>query len=137
MSDFVVDNSVSMSWAFEDERNRYADAVLESLQSNEAAVPVIWRLEAANVLVVAQRQERLSVADRSRFLALIRDLPIEVVEESVRIRDLIDLAWEMELSAYDASYLGLALNRALPLATCDGGLRRAAREAGVDLWLKE
>lgn len=137
MSDFVVDNSVSMSWAFEDERNQYADAVLESLQSNEAAVPVIWRLEAANVLVVAQRQERLSVADQSRFIALIGDLPIEVVQGTVRIRDLIDLAWDMELSAYDASYLDLALNRALPLATCDKGLRRAAGEAGVDLWLKD
>jgi predicted nucleic acid-binding protein len=137
VSDFVVDNSVSMSWAFEDESNRYADSVLESLRSKEAAVPVIWRLEAANVLVVAQRQERLSAADRTRFLALIRHLPIEVVEENVRIRDLIDLAWDMELSAYDASYLELALNSALPLATCDKGLRQAAIEAGVDLWLKD
>jgi hypothetical protein len=30
---FVVDNSVVMSWCFEDEGNGYGEAVLESLES--------------------------------------------------------------------------------------------------------
>ena len=136
MSDFVLDNSVSMAWAFEDESNEYADAVLESLRSHQAAVPVIWPLETANVLLVARRRERLSGADQTRFLALIRDLPIDVARDGVRMEGLINLGGDMRLSAYDASYLELALSRGLPLATCDREVRRAAREAGIDLWSK-
>jgi len=42
---FVVDNSIVMSWYFEDEGNIYTEAVLESLEAREAFVPVIWSLE--------------------------------------------------------------------------------------------
>jgi len=38
------------------------------------------------------------------------------------------------LSAYDASYLEVALRLGLPLATLDGELIRAARKAGVRLF---
>jgi predicted nucleic acid-binding protein len=37
------------------------------------------------------------------------------------------------LSIYDASYLALAYRRALPLATLDSNLKRAAKDAGVEL----
>lgn len=57
---FVVDNSVVMVWCFESEGNRYAEAVLESLEAGEALVPAIWPLEVGNVLLVAERKKRLS-----------------------------------------------------------------------------
>ena len=75
---FVVDNSVVMSWCFEDEGNIYADAVLESLESREAFVPTIWPLEVGNVLLVAERKKRLTQAAVVRFLALLGGLPITV-----------------------------------------------------------
>lgn len=48
---FVVDNSVVMSWCFENEGNSYAEAVLEGLESAEVIVPAIWPLEVGNVLL--------------------------------------------------------------------------------------
>jgi len=43
------------------------------------------------------------------------------------------LARRHNLTAYDATYLDVALRRSLPLATRDRDLAAAAREAGVPL----
>jgi predicted nucleic acid-binding protein len=45
----------------------------------------------------------------------------------------LSLARGHGLSAYDATYLELALRRGLPLATLDRRLRAAAEAAGVSL----
>jgi predicted nucleic acid-binding protein len=47
------------------------------------------------------------------------------------LTDTLQLARRYRLSSYDASYLELALRAALPLATLDEDLRRAAQKAGV------
>jgi len=72
---FVVDNSVVMSWCFEDEGDGYAESVLESLEVGEAFVPAIWPLEVGNVLLVAERKGRLGQASVVRFLSLLVALP--------------------------------------------------------------
>ena len=63
---FVLDNSIVMSWCFEDEASAYADQVLDALHADEAIVPGIWPLEVANVMVVAERRKRLSKAETTR-----------------------------------------------------------------------
>ena len=45
----VLDNSVSMSWCFEDQRTDYTTAVLKALVDGCAVVPALWFLEVANV----------------------------------------------------------------------------------------
>ena len=79
---FVVDNSIVMSWCFEDEENDCSVAVLESLETGDAFVPAIWPLEVGNVLLVAERKKRLSQASVARFLALLAGLPITVEQET-------------------------------------------------------
>jgi predicted nucleic acid-binding protein len=133
---FVLDCSVAMAWCFEDECDKYADAVLEALSGTEAVVPAIWPLEVANVLLVAERRKRLMKADTARFAELLGGLPI-VVEwmnsESVLSR-VLDNAREFRLSAYDAAYLELAMRQGLALATRDKALRAAAKKGGVRLF---
>jgi hypothetical protein len=48
----VLDASVTLAWAFEDEVNAYPDFVLESLAEAKACVPTIWPLEVGNALLV-------------------------------------------------------------------------------------
>jgi predicted nucleic acid-binding protein len=67
------------------------------------------------------------------FLESLADLPIEIedptraqVFDSVRA-----LAGQHKLTAYDASYLELAIRHKLPIASLDNALARASREAGV------
>jgi len=130
---FVVDNSVVMSWCFEDEGNRYAEAVLESLESAEAFVPAIWPLEVGNVLLVAERKKRLTQAAVVRFLALLGGLPVTVEQETPErmLKDIVSLAREHGLSTYDASYLDLAMRFDLPIATLDASLVKAAKKCKV------
>jgi predicted nucleic acid-binding protein len=133
MKSMVIDCSVVMAWCFEDESSLYAGEILERLAQSKAVMPAVWPLEVANALVVAERRKRLTEADATRFISLLTSLPITVdVESANRVfPDIIALARRYELSSYDASYLELAMRHALPLATTDEKLKKAAQCAGV------
>lgn len=136
MTRFVLDCSVTMAWCFESEADRYSRGVLAALAGGTAIVPALWVLEVANVLLVAERHRRLPRADGTRFLKLLGELPV-VVETATGIDDadaLIGLGREHTLSAYDATYLRLAMRERIPLATKDAALRTATRAAAVPLF---
>ena len=133
---FVIDNSVIMGWCFEDEEDDYADAALECLATGEALAPAVWPLEVGNVLLAAERKKRLNRAAIIRFLELLGALPIRVEQESPdrMFKEIVSLAWEQNLSTYDASYLDLAMRRGIPIATRDTALAEAARQCGIPLF---
>jgi predicted nucleic acid-binding protein len=135
MQEFVIDNSVVMSWCFQDETNKYADVVLGFLEEGAAYVPAIWPLEVSNVLLVAERRKRLSQADSSHFISLLFELPIIVEQESPErmLSEILALAREYKLSSYDASYLDLAMRKGLPLATTDMNIIAAAKRSSVPI----
>jgi predicted nucleic acid-binding protein len=130
---FVVDNSVVMAWCFEDEASAYSERVLDRLRETPALVPAIWPLEVANVLLIAERRDRLSEAQTAHFAQLLQVLPIQVEEaDTARILGpVLAVGRAHRLSAYDAAYLELAARHGLPLATQESWLRKAARNAGV------
>jgi predicted nucleic acid-binding protein len=128
----VIDTSITMAWCFADEADDIADAALDALRDDEAAVPCIWPLEVANVLLVAERRGRLSQAQCARFLGLLGALPIQV-DHSVPIAEVSATAQRHGLTAYDASYLMLAERLGGLLATLDDRLAAAATRAGVQL----
>ncbi len=133
---FVLDNSVVMRWFFGDGKPgelAYAGKVLDALRNAVARVPGIWAMEAANVIAKAEAKELVTEARSEVFLEMLGALDIEAEATSVTqaLSDVLDVARRYGLSAYDASYLDLALREGLPLATLDEGLERAARKAGV------
>jgi len=132
---FVVDNSVVMSWCFKDEDNPYADLVLGRFEEATAYVPSVWPLEVVNVLLAAERKKLISETDSIRFLRLLSQLPILVQHESPEraMKDILNLARAHDLSSYDASYLDLAMKKGLPLATLDKKMRKAAKSMNVEL----
>ena len=130
---FVLDNSIVMAWCFDDEKDEYADAVLESLETGKAFAPAVWPLETGNVLICAERRQRINRAAVIRFLELLCALPIHVEQESPErmLKEIVSLAREQGLSTYDASYLDLAMRRDLPLATRDTSLAISAQRCGI------
>ncbi len=133
---FVVDNSIVITWCFQDEANDYADAVLNSLTDAAAIVPSVWPLEVLNVLLVAERRQRLQQTDSARFLALLSQLPILVDQSRLegRMGELLALGRANQLSSYDASYLELAMRLGVPIATLDQRLMAAASNVAVPLF---
>lgn len=130
---FVVDNSVVMAWCFEDEASVYSEHVLDRLRETQALVPPIWPLEVANVLLIAERRNRLTEAQCARFAQLLQALPI-VVEEADVVQILgavLAVGRAHRLSAYDAAYLEVAARQGMALATQDSRLSKAAEGAGI------
>jgi predicted nucleic acid-binding protein len=132
---FVIDASVALAWCFDDEATAASRALLDRFKQEQAEVPSLWHLELANALVLSERRQRITAARASEFIDLIDGLPI-VVDSETPARALgavLALARREGLSAYDASYLELAMRRGVPLATKDGPLAQAARRVGVGL----
>ena len=132
---FVLDCSVTMAWAFDDEDVPRAAAIRDRLSEDLAVVPAIWALEVGNALLVAERRERISRAESVRFVEILRALPIDVDATPAlgTMSGLLSLASQTDVSVYDAGYLDLAAAHGLPLATLDKALERAARQIGVAL----
>ncbi len=131
--EFILDCSVTMAWYFKDEANAYAKAVRRSLSRVDAVVPGLWPLEVANILVRGERRQRSTEAEASKWLRYLEMLPIRVDDETaVRAwSDILHIARSYDLSAYDASYLELAIRLGLPLASLDDKLKATAASGGV------
>lgn len=132
---FVLDASLTLSWAFEDESTPFSVTVLKSLETVRAVAPALWPFEVANVLNAAERRGRIGALEQAEFLERLRLLPVEIEYRpaSWLAQQILPLARTYRLSAYDAAYLELAIREGLPLATLDESLRRAASDAGVAL----
>ena len=141
MTDFVLDNSVAMRWLLTSKKatdQSYAETVLRSLSETDALVPNLWHLEAANVLLSAEKRGELVTAEVERFISQLENLPIHVdhlTAHQVFSRTLA-LAKAYKLSSYDAAYLELAVREGIPLATLDRNLSKAAEKADVEIYLK-
>jgi predicted nucleic acid-binding protein len=134
--EFVLDSSVTLAWFFADEVNPYPRAVARRLAKSTAIVPSIWPLEVANVLLASERRHRSTKHQATKWLISLAGLPI-AIEPCDRITtwgEVMRLARIHELSAYDATYLDLALRRGLALATLDNQLRAALAASGGDLY---
>jgi predicted nucleic acid-binding protein len=131
----VVDASVAAAWLLPDEAAADADAILRRVASDGALAPDLLWHELRNILGMAARRGRLPEAEVLPALSRLRRLPIETVDVVGEGGDaaVISLARRRGLTAYDAAYLALARDRAVPLATADRALRRAAAEEGVGL----
>src|SRR5688500_5660084 len=107
---FVLDASVALAWAFEDEESTEAQEVLRRLRRESAVVPAVWPLEITNGLLLAQRRDRISMPAVLKFLDTLQQLAIRVdrAAELSSLHVLLNVAQEHRLSAYDASYLELA-----------------------------
>jgi predicted nucleic acid-binding protein len=132
----VLDASVATAWIFPDEVSAYSERVLDDLRTSGAVVPDVWPFQIANVLLVAERRGRLTELQTARALADIEQFQIRVAgSSSIRtVSSLLALGRQERMSAYDASYLDLAIRERLPFATLDERLRTAARSLGLTLF---
>ena len=131
--DFVLDASVAVAWFVRKQATAYTDRVRSMAKREPLHVPSIWPLEVTNALLVLQRRGNISEMAGRTAANLLGDLVVTVHQDHLTAPELLVFAAKYRLSAYDASYLDLALSLRLPLACRDGPLQRALASAGVRL----
>lgn len=131
----VLDASMALAWILErvepDER-LLADQALDTLAEQPVLVPALWHIEIANALLVAERRQVVRQAQVIDYLNRLGRLPIQTDDVVVASRQemVMALARAYRLSAYDASYLELALRTGSAVASFDTKLLSATRAAG-------
>ena len=127
MPAIALDTSVAAAWVLDDENEPYADAAFVSPLISGWLVPRFWHIEMRNVLLTAERRNRMSAARAAQHLETLTALPIDT-DDQTDLNAAYELAKAHVLSIYDAVYLvELALRRDVMMATLDNRLRRAAR----------
>ncbi len=129
---FVLDASVPACWALDDEEHPTADEALERTYSEAMIVPSLWWFEIRNLLIMAERRKRSSIAKTNAFLVQLKRLEVSI-DRSPDEEGVFQLVRGHALTVYDASYLELAIRACVPLATLDRKLAMAAEGEGVSL----
>jgi len=129
----VVDASVALAWCFDDEATPETDRLLDRVAAQGAVVPSLWRLEVANVLVMAERRRRITATELQARLDRLDRLPIRADFETAgpAMRGIVQHARAERLTAYDAAYVELALRLGGELASLDQDLRDASTRLGL------
>ena len=128
---FVLDASMVAAWILPEEFSDAAETVIATIR-DPCPVPSLFWFEIRNILAMSERRGRIASGGALVNMERVRRLPLDDAgiggDSSVLL-----LAATHTLSAYDASYLNLASNRSLPLATLDRRLAAAARKEGVSV----
>jgi predicted nucleic acid-binding protein len=131
-----MDASITLGWMLDRPIPARAAITRKLILAGDApVVPVLWRYEVSNALVISEQRGRLTPGQVKTATADLEEFSdtLEVDPVNVPISSLVETARRMNLTAYDATYLELAARRRLPLATLDEKLRGAARRIGLEL----
>ena len=135
----ILDASMALAWLIE--RADRTEAALAQrafaeVSASGARVPALWYWEVANTLLVFERAKRLTEQLSASYLSDLSLMAISLDDLSPALRQtrVLDLGRMHKLTAYDATYLELAMRRAATLATFDRKLADAARAAGVRIF---
>ncbi|WP_428486879.1 type II toxin-antitoxin system VapC family toxin [Rhodopila sp.] len=131
----MLDSSAALAWLLPGEANPSTEALLTAVGDLGAVAPELWLLETANVLLLAERRGRITLAEQTQGLAILAELPIRIDNRTSALAygATSALAAASDLTVYDACYLELALRLGLPLASLDQRLCQAASAVGVPL----
>lgn len=110
--------------------------VIERIASQDidARVPLLFFAEVAAVIARKVRARRLDADDAEAFLLQLDALGLHVEMTLDGSHQLYARAQQWQAGAYDAIYLAMAQEIAIPIATRDGGMVAAARMAGVAIF---
>ena len=130
---FILDASVAVAWVVAKQATAYSRGIRLRAKREPYHAPALWRLEVVNVISVLARRGSLSAEAGRNAIDILDRLQPVIHESTPAMTELFDLAQRYNLTAYDASYLALALELKLPVACLDGKLRIALKSARARL----
>ena len=127
----VIDCTVAAAWLMPADARSTANQMLEAAPKTCFVLPVLFKLELANLLCNAMRLKQVDPALLSQLAREVQALPMRFESLSLSFDALLAGAVHHDLTPDDYIYLELAKRLNLPLATLDTKLARAAKAAGV------
>lgn len=131
---FVIDASTALAAVLPDEDSAFAHRAVAAALEDGLIIPTLWMYEVQNGLAMALRRNRIDALSAAEALDALRALRAEFKTPQGFGQE-FRLAQAHALTAYDASYLAVALGSGARLATSDERLRRVAEKLGVALFL--
>lgn len=137
-ADLVVDASVAVKLFVDEELSQETDRLFRRLTETPPArffVPDLLFPECANILWKYVRFGYDSQQARQDIFDLLL-LPLQPVAAAELLDVTFDLAVELDITAYDASYVALAKSLEIPLITADRRLSRKLASTDLEVrWL--
>ncbi len=113
--------------------------------ANEASKPALIRLtegvelisssslpaEMGNAFSAMFKRRRISLVEAKVAIETYKRIPIRLT--ALDLGQALDLSHQLNIYAYDAYFIACGLQYRSPLLTVDGGLRDAARLAGIEV----
>jgi predicted nucleic acid-binding protein len=128
----VIDASMAGTWLLPDEANTACTAIGQRVVDGGAEVPDLFWHEIRNLLIMGVQRKRITESQFWQQLTRIENMPVQTAPQRSS-EPVAKLALKHNLTSYDAAYLDLAIEKALPLATLDRKLRVAALAENVTL----
>jgi predicted nucleic acid-binding protein len=131
----VVDASLFVAWLLNEPSHGPNDELWDILVADTLFVPSRWPDEVASALLKAVKNKRIEVSELEAIGEQIVSFdygfaePTPIPEISRLARDASDFG----LTVYDMTYLMVARDHNLPLATVDRAMRRAAAQLNIAL----
>ena len=124
--DIVVDTSALLAVILaEPER----DGIVQATAGHELIGPGSIRWEVGNAFSAMLKQRRAKLREVKRGLAIFGSIPLREIE--VDLENVLEIADQAGVYAYDAYFLAVSVRRNAPLLTLDRTLARTARKLGV------
>lgn len=135
----VLDASMALAWLFvraDAGEARLARKALGQLHRTTTIVPALWFAEVANGVLRGERAGLVASTQAGFFLEELAHANVAVESEPPgrHQSEILSLARTHGLTAYDSTYLELALRMRFTIATFDQKLARSARASGLKVF---
>lgn len=117
----IIDASVAAKWLLDDEESVYANKIKDEFIDNKVSiqVPIVIYSEVNNLLKSAILSQRINVIKALKVYQSFLDLDFTTFYSKELFISTLNIALNLGISSYDASYVALAEYLKIPLFTAD------------------
>lgn len=139
MKKLVVDASVSLKWAFEEEDSDIARSLLDAYEKRTVLLlaPSLWEYEIVNAISVALRRGKMTSHRSALFFSLLLKASPELIALSDMIRPCLANARKYNISGYDSAYVTLAKEQGIVLISSDEKLVASVADKKIAISLMD
>jgi predicted nucleic acid-binding protein len=136
----VIDASAGIKLFLPEDGSQQADRLFNRLAADPPAsffVPDLFYIECTNILWKYVGRFGYPAENARQDVEDLQSLALQGVPTADLAAEALDLALQLNISAYDASYVALARRLELPLVTADNPLAQKLADSGIavkSLW---